>query len=351
MTDLGGFEPPSGPPAGWYPDPYGGPVQRYWDGRAWDLTTPGAGTPGGHHDSNLPGDYPNVGDWLDRSFRVAYRRWRALALLALLTVPASTTLVYLALDRAFDGLVIEGDELTGWTSDRVPGVIVFGLLATLIGAIGTLSITTLMLREIDGDDLTERSTGTEVVAAGRSLLEALKVLPRAIGWFLALIGGIAAFVAVFTILTIVTGGLALLLIFVMFPAIIWLGVKWWFVVMAIIDRSGNPFPRSSEVSTGRWWSTFGRILLIGIIAWLISAAVQTVAALVVGGDITGLGSGAEITIDDDGNVERFALDEELDFGTTTIIAASIASFLSTVLASSVVTSASTVLYRARHPRR
>jgi len=30
---------PSPPPPGWYPDPYGGGGQRYWDGRAW-LTTP-----------------------------------------------------------------------------------------------------------------------------------------------------------------------------------------------------------------------------------------------------------------------------------------------------------------------
>jgi hypothetical protein len=27
--------PPSSPPPGWYPDPDGGPKQRWWDGRAW----------------------------------------------------------------------------------------------------------------------------------------------------------------------------------------------------------------------------------------------------------------------------------------------------------------------------
>lgn len=30
------------PPAGWYPDPDGRPVQRYWDGRAWTAGTRGA---------------------------------------------------------------------------------------------------------------------------------------------------------------------------------------------------------------------------------------------------------------------------------------------------------------------
>jgi uncharacterized protein len=38
------FAPPSGAPAGWYPDPYGGPWARYWDGRRWTpyTTTPRA---------------------------------------------------------------------------------------------------------------------------------------------------------------------------------------------------------------------------------------------------------------------------------------------------------------------
>jgi membrane protease YdiL (CAAX protease family) len=37
--------PPSGPPAGWYPDPFGRPVQRYFDGRGWtDIAAPSATT-------------------------------------------------------------------------------------------------------------------------------------------------------------------------------------------------------------------------------------------------------------------------------------------------------------------
>jgi hypothetical protein len=33
--------PPPVPPAGWYPDPAGGPARRYWDGARWtEQTTP-----------------------------------------------------------------------------------------------------------------------------------------------------------------------------------------------------------------------------------------------------------------------------------------------------------------------
>jgi hypothetical protein len=32
---LGSPNPPSGPPQGWYPDPSGGSMQRWWDGARW----------------------------------------------------------------------------------------------------------------------------------------------------------------------------------------------------------------------------------------------------------------------------------------------------------------------------
>jgi hypothetical protein len=32
---TGGGQPPSLPPAGWYPDPSGQPGERWWDGRGW----------------------------------------------------------------------------------------------------------------------------------------------------------------------------------------------------------------------------------------------------------------------------------------------------------------------------
>jgi hypothetical protein len=41
------------PPAGWYPDPSGGPGQRYWDGQAWRAETP---QPSPGDISSPPGD-------------------------------------------------------------------------------------------------------------------------------------------------------------------------------------------------------------------------------------------------------------------------------------------------------
>lgn len=41
MSTQFGPESPDNPPAGWYPDPYGEPATRYWDGNMWtDHTGP-----------------------------------------------------------------------------------------------------------------------------------------------------------------------------------------------------------------------------------------------------------------------------------------------------------------------
>ena len=346
MSEFGGFEPPTGPPAGWYPDPYGGPGQRYWDGREWDLSTPARAGADVDHASD---EFPAIGDWLDRAFRVAYRRWKSLAILALITAPASTALSYLAIIRAFDGLVIEGDEVTGWTNDRIPAVTVMLLLAVVIGAIGSLAVSVLMLRAVDGDEISDGSVGQEWSAVVRTIGQTIRILPRAIGWFLALMAGIAGVGVGFAVVAVAAPAGAVLLAFAAIPLLVWLAIKWSFAGVAVIDRPGNPFTRSGKVCQGRWWRTFGRLLLIGIIVWLVSVIVQTPGSLATGGGFAGWG-GDTITIDDDGSIERFAFDEQFDVGTLEIVVASIVSIITTVLATSVMASAMSVLYRTRNPR-
>ena len=343
MPDAAGFEPPSGPPAGWYPDPYDPAQQRYWDGRAWDLTTPASGF--------VPADtdeFPDIGDWLDRSFRTAYRRWRAVSLIALLTAPITTVASYVAIDRLADGLVITDDSVEGWTSGRLPIVIALFVVGILASAIGGLAMARLLLDTVDGEQ--PGSTGDEIRAGFRSLGRALATLPRAVGWGLVFAAGFAAVALVAVVLIALVPPLAILLILVALPVGVWLGIKWAFVVVAIVDGPGAPFGRSSEISRGRWWSTFGRLLLLGIIMWLISLVIQTVGTIATGGGFGGFGSGGTTTIeiDGDGSFDPIVLDDELDFGWWFIAVTSVTSIVGTILASSVTAAAMSVLYRTRN---
>lgn len=339
MTD-GGFDPPTGPPAGWYPDPYDPTRQRYWDGRVWDLSPPGTG-------ARSADEYPDVGEWLDHSFRHAYRRWRAIIPLALITSFLPTLFGFLALDRLIEGLVIVDDEVEGWTDDRLPMVVTYFAVAAVLTIVGTLALSRLLLDTVDGET-TGDSTSDELRSAGRSLASALRALPRAIGWSLLLVGGAALLALAGIVIGVAVPPLGIILLVVSIPFVCWLAIKWAFLLMALIDRRGEPFTRSSRVSTGRWWTTLGRLLLLGIIIWLISLVIQIVAAVVTGGDYAAFGTGSDFQTSR--SSDPVVLDDEFDLGTTVIIISACASMIATVLTTSVVSAATALLYRTRNPR-
>ena len=341
MSDVSGFGPPSGPPAGWYPDPYNPSQQRYWDGRAWDLSTPAFGfSPIGTD------DYPDIGGWLDVSFRSAYQRWRAVSAIALITAPITTAASYLAIARLAEGVVITDESVDGWTSDRLPVVIALFVVGMLTSVIGGLALARLLLDTVDGEQA--GSTGEEIRSGLRALARGLAIAPRTIGWFLVLVLGLTGVVLVAAALITAIPALAPVLFLAAIPLAAWIGVKWAFLLVAIVDAPGAPFGRSSRVSQGRWWSTFGRLLLLGIIMWLISLVIQTAGTITTGGGFGGFGSSTTtIEIGNDGSFDPIVLDDELDFGWWFIVVTSITSILGTILASSVTAAAMSVLYRTR----
>jgi hypothetical protein len=345
MTDPGGFGPPSSPPAGWYPDPYDPSRERYWDGRQWDLTSPMLGASQASSD-----DFPDIGDWLDRSFRSAFRRWRATSVIALLTTPITTVASYVAINRLSDGIVITDDSIEGWTNDRLAPAIVLLVVATVASAIGGLALTRLMLDEIDGNVRDDSTIGSEVAAGGRALATALRVLPRAIGWLLVLLGGVLVAALVLVVIGAVAGPLVVLVAFVLAPLGIWLVVKWAFIVFAIVDAPGDPFARSSVTSSGRWWSTLGRLLLLGIVIWMISLIIQVIGSVASGGGLSGFGGGTTIEVDQDGNFDPIYLDDELAVGAWAIGVATVVAVVGTVIASGVTAAAMSILYRCRNQR-
>jgi hypothetical protein len=345
MTDPGGFGPPSGPPAGWYPDPYDPSAQRYWDGRQWDLTNPAIGPGAASGDA-----FPDIGDWLDRSFRTAFRRWRATSVIAVLTTPLTTVASYVAINRLSRGIVITDDGVEGWTNDRLAPAIVLLVVAALASAIGGLALTRLMLDAVDGDEPDETTTRSEIAVAGRALLVGLAVLPRAIGWLLVLLGAVVIVALLLAVIGAVAGPLVVLVLVVLAPIGIWLAIKWAFVIVALVDAPGEPFARSGRTSRGRWWSTLGRLLLLGVIVWLVSLIIQVIGSVASGGGLSGFGGGTTVEVDQDGSFDPIYLDDELGVGVWVIGVATVVAVVGTVVASSVTTVAISLLYRTRNPR-
>jgi hypothetical protein len=69
---------------------------------------------------------------------------------------------------------------------------------------------------------------------------------------------------------------------------IYLSVRWYFAAQAVVvdgRRGVAALRRSAEVVDGQWWSTLGRLFVLGVIG--------LVAALVVGGILEAIGTGAD----------------------------------------------------------
>lgn len=340
------YLPPSLPSAGWYPDPERPGSTRWWDGLAWG--------PPGDPSAGTTDVLPDIGDMISGGFRRAIRHWRAATAIGVVTAGAATAMVQLGLRIGFDGVVVDDGDVTGWSDDRVPALVALGAGSALLSAIGTLAIVWLMLgahdTERDHAGIANRlDSSGELHLAGRALVAGAAVLPRAIGWSLL---GIAVVVA--AIALVVVGGLALvplgiLLALALIPLAVFASVKVAFVLHAVVDRSGNPYGRSFGVSRGRFWGTLGRCLLVLVVTGAINYGISAVASIASGTALSGPLDETDISIADDGGIERFDL-SELAPSPWAIVVGSVAAVATTVLVTAVAISALSQLYRTRNPQ-
>jgi hypothetical protein len=352
------FEPPlpssDQPPAGRYPDPErpGGQL-RWWDGARWappNLSATGA---------SRRGHLPDIGEWLGTAFRRAIVHWRALAVISIVTTVPSTVLISLALRRATDGVVIHHDRVEGWSADRLPAVVVMATVAALLVVVASLAVARLMLRIIDDADATSvrrtgrpehRATGGTGELVASSLTTALTALPRALGWMLVLMLGVGAVIVVLGLLLVAVAPLGILLVLAALPIGLLVGGRLAFVGIAVADRSGNPFARSSRISDGRSWAVLGRLLLIGVIAWGISAITNTAVNLLSGSAIAGFDGIDPIELDADGGLSSLDV-SSLSPSAWGVLLAAGAALATGILVAGATTAALTDLYRTRNPRR
>lgn len=333
------FDPPSQPAAGWYDDPYRPGDQRWWDGRQWHERW--------LSDSHSTGDrFAEVGDWLGRSFSVALRRWKAVAVATALTTGLGSVLALAGFAYLFDGVVIFEDEVVGWSSDRLPLAIALFTIGIVLTMVGTLAIAALMLRTVDRDEQ-GGDVGAEASAAWWSIRRGFTVLPRAIGWSALLMLAVLAVMAVLIVVAVVVLPLGILLILAAVLTFPYVVVRLAFMVQAIVDKPGNPFRRSFEVSRDRFWPTFGRLLLLGVLVWLISIVVQAISGLLSGTGLQGFGQNGLVT-EPDGTFVSVDVGEALTAGPWVLIVTMVTTVVSAVLTGGVAAAGFAILYRSRN---
>lgn len=330
------FDPPTLPPAGWYPDPEQPSRQRYWNGSAWDEAWQTDSSDG----------YPDVGAWLGEAFRSMWRHVRAEGIVAVLTAAPASVMIAIALRVAVADLRVVDNEIVGWTNDRIPSLIALSVIAAVLFLIGTLAATWLGLHIADRNDgavtAPEVDNRSEIELALKSVGAALRSTPRAIGWTLLVVLAAIVVFGVVGVIAIAVPPLIILFVLAFIPLGIWIGVRLSFTYVAVVDRSGNPFTRSWQVTRHRFWSTFGRLLLLALITSAISIAVNAITSPF--GDGSALGQDTVIEIDDEGNIERFEIDT-LRPGTAGIIIGAVGAIATAIFATGTSAIAYGRLYR------
>jgi hypothetical protein len=161
-------------------------------------------------------------------------------------------------------------------------------------------------------------------------------------WLLLMIGG-AVVALVLVVLFVVAWPLGLLAVLACFPLAFWLMIRWAFVNQALVDRPGNPFRHSTVVSAGRFWAVCGRILLVVLIIYGMSAA-GNLAASAASGNVFG---GAFSTIDVDEDV--FDLGAAVSPSILGIVVTALVAAASAVFVTGTFAAAFAELYRTRNP--
>lgn len=341
------FDPPSLPAAGWYADPHVPGTERWWNGRDWEPEWRSVGA--GHlaHD-----DLPEIGAWLRRAIRRTLLRWRSLVAIAALTSAPASVLIAIAVSRLVDGVVVTQDEVIGWSPDRLPGAITLASVGVVLSALGTLATVQVTLRTVDEtpdpDRATAPSAGDELRSGVTAIGAAILALPRVVGWFTVLLLALAVIGVIVVAAVVFALPLGVLLLVAALPIGVYAAVRLAFLVQALVDRRGSPFGRSARVTDGRWWPTFGRLLLIGVIVWGVSAIVNTVASVLGTGRPGPFGRGGiEVTTTE--GIDRVDLTELVPVDPVSITVAIVAAVVLNVCAAGLSGAAMGELYRTRNP--
>lgn len=292
-TPPGGLTPPGGSPS-----PSSPPGRLQAGAASAAPTTPG-GSAGFNAKPGIIAFRPlSVGDILDGSFK-AFRRNQGslLALSLLLNVLAAVPAAAVVAAQANGWLSIPADVF-GMENDDVLSGTVLPLLALAL----TMGFVSMLLPVFVAYAIGEATLGRRTSLASIWAATKSRVLP-AIGLQLLVALVMVIAIACFVLLVVATSSngssagsgalVGLVAVVVLFPALTWFTIKVQFATAALVlERLGvrAALLRSFALTRGRWWRTFGILLLAGIVAGIAGQVIQVPIGLVGGVVVAVLGS-------------------------------------------------------------
>lgn len=253
------------PSAGWYDDPEYPDHLRYWNGSAWsDHRAPKQPAP-----PATASALSDIGSWLGQTFELPIRRWKPIGALLLAGIIVIWLMTVVLVEIWDDLIYIEGDW-TGFSWGKVGLSVLVGLAA----AMASIVIYLAQVRIIHDARLGLHPSLGEAVQAG------LRALPRTIGWGLLLVATLLAVILVVALLTALAAALGVLAIIGVIVLAVWAWVKLSFLGAAFVVPvpDHNPIQASAEVSRDRFWSVFGRLIVLSLVVIGISIGLGIVSA-------------------------------------------------------------------------
>jgi hypothetical protein len=200
-----------------------------------------------------------IGEILDAGIKLFIRHWRPLVLsVVLIVLPVQIVSVLVTASVAPEQFDISATETTISEDEETEFFVSQGIIV-LLGIFSTLLATAVCFKAVADAYLGAEPDWRRSLRFGARRLGALFVL-----WF--------------TYSLVVGIGLVLLLV----PGI-WLGVAFAVSVPALLLERIGPFAalgRSFRLVRGRWWASFGTVLVGFVLVWIIATIVQAIVLAV-----------------------------------------------------------------------